>query len=435
VIDYNEIRELAKELKRPSSTLIALSFQNDPFYVAKVRLRSAEWFKELWDRHGFGPGTHVRRIHYVLVSTPGAKDRRGDPYENTDDNYQLLTEACRDARYLELIPASHIVDRRLDEPAIHLFEPSTGAFCDVEHSEPDFTMVEMPELPELSLYNAGISQRYHVEIWCEKSTVNDILLPLAQRYHCNVLSGAGEISLTHCQSLIDRAVASGRPVRMLYVSDFDPGGMSMPVAVARKVEFLIRRDHPDLDVQVRPIVLTHDQCVEYALPRTPLKDSERRAAIFEARFGEGATELDALEALHPGEFARIIEEEIRRYYDDTLEERRKETVDEICEELTAIEEKVKDGHREGIDDLESDWADILRRIEDWRERAEPLWLAISEELDARKPDPDDYDWPEPEEGDEDPDPMFDSTREYVEQIDRYKEHQDKPTTGKPKKVA
>jgi hypothetical protein len=41
-------------------------------------------------------------------------------------------------------------------------------------------------------------------------------------------------------------------------------------------------------------------------------------------------------------------------------------------------------------------------------------------------------WPEPAEADEDPDPLFDSRRDYVEQIDRYKEFQDRPTEGKRK---
>ena len=60
---------------------------------------------------------------------------------------------------------------------------------------------------------------------------------------------------------------------------------------------------------------TRKQCIEYKLPRTPLKETERRAARFQERFGEGATELDALEALHPGELRRIIETEIARYHD------------------------------------------------------------------------------------------------------------------------
>jgi hypothetical protein len=40
------------------------------------------------------------------------------------------------------------------------------------------------------------------------------------------------------------------------------------------------------------------------------------------------------------------------------------------------------------------------------------------------------DWPEPDEGHEDPDPPFDSTRDYIEQIDRFKHHQGKPTARK-----
>jgi hypothetical protein len=39
-------------------------------------------------------------------------------------------------------------------------------------------------------------------------------------------------------------------------------------------------------------------------------------------------------------------------------------------------------------------------------------------------------WPEPRDADEDYDPLFDSTRDYVEQINRYKEHQDKPIARK-----
>jgi hypothetical protein len=45
----------------------------------------------------------------------------------------------------------------------------------------------------------------------------------------------------------------------------------------------------------------------------------------------------------------------------------------------------------------------------------------------RAPDFDAIEWPEPAEADEYDDPLFDSTRDYVEQCDRFKQHQDKPT--------
>jgi hypothetical protein len=67
--------------------------------------------------------------------------------------------------------------------------------------------------------------------------------------------------------------------------------------------------------------LTADQCKQYHLPRTPIKDSERRAGVFEARHGAGATELDALEALHPGELRKIVIEAVDHYYDSDLQER------------------------------------------------------------------------------------------------------------------
>jgi hypothetical protein len=52
--------------------------------------------------------------------------------------------------------------------------------------------------------------------------------------------------------------------------------------------------------------------------------------------------------------------------------------------------------------------------------------AIAEELDANAPDG--IEEVEPFEGDEDDDPLYDSTRDYVEQVDRFKQHQGKSTT-------
>ncbi len=41
------LHALAKELRRPVSTLYVLTPQNDPFHVIPSRLRDAEWFAEL----------------------------------------------------------------------------------------------------------------------------------------------------------------------------------------------------------------------------------------------------------------------------------------------------------------------------------------------------------------------------------------------------
>src|SRR5262249_36324910 len=148
--------------------------------------------------------------------------------------------------------------------------------------------------------------RFHVEIWVEKSTMGDILNPIAQAHSANLMTGVGELSLTRCFQLIERAKASSVPVRILYLSDFDPGGRSMPLAVARKIEFMVHQMGLGLDIELRSIALTQQQCDEYRLPRIKIKDTEKRRKKFEKKYGEGAVELDALEALHPGELARIV---------------------------------------------------------------------------------------------------------------------------------
>jgi hypothetical protein len=64
-------------------------------------------------------------------------------------------------------------------------------------------------------------------------------------------------------------------------------------------------------------------------------------------------------------------------------------------------------------------------VSDLQDQAQPLIETMRQELEAEAPDVDSYDWPEPEDADEDDDPLYDSSRGYLEQLDRYHEHQGK----------
>jgi hypothetical protein len=454
---YDSIVALGQELSRPLGTLLALSDVNDPFFADRAgRLQAAEWFAELWNRFGFGSGTHVRRIHYILVSRAEpiiCPD--GTAYQNTTDCWKKLINASRDARYLRLVAVEDFDDRRNDAVIEHLIACEQDASLTVEAPIEladclSWQVSPLREPPDFSFEPAIVGQRYHVELWCEKSTMNDdVLVPLARQYGLNVVTAAGEISVTHCHQLIERAKTIGRPVRIFYSSDFDPAGMSMPVACARKIEFFIRRDDLDLDIQVRPIALTDEQCRQYRLPRTPIKQTERRAERFEERFGEGATELDALEALHPGELRRLLEQEIARYYDDDLDDRVDQAADYVRGELREIRDDILERHAEElaelqerhktiVDAINADLAEIAERYQaafaEIINRHNRLQDGIAGELEAEAPDLNDLvDWPEPDDGNEDDDPLFDSTRDYLEQIDRFKFHQGKPTERKSRK--
>ena len=61
---------------------------------------------------------------------------------------------------------------------------------------------------------------------------------------------------------------------------------------------------------------------------------------------------------------------------------------------------------------------------DFIEQAEPVIAALNSELEEAAPDAEDFDWPEADEADEsDDDPLYDSARDYLGQIARYKAHQ------------
>jgi hypothetical protein len=203
----------------------------------------------------------------------------------------------------------------------------------------------------------------------------------------------------------------------------------MPVSVARKLEFYIGKFNFDVDVTLNPLVLTEEQCQHYRLPRTPIKESERRRGKFEEKFGAGATELDALEALHPGEMGKLLEQELDRYLDTTLDERINSARWEFNNQLRKISEEVAESYQEEIDELTSEFEAVLKAkqslekaAEAWEESAADLWETMAEEMRERKPDLPEVPTARPA-NEPDGAVLFDSKRDYLNQIDGYREWQ------------
>ena len=432
MLDHPRLKQLAREISRPIKQLIALAEGNDPFLADRPgRQGNAEWFASLWDQFEFPEGTHLRRIHYRLVSQPAPFRRPdGSPYENTEKDWSLLVNSSRDARYLNLVDADTFVDRRNPDPMVFFARSHFGAASVSTGAGDIYLPREIEDFPDLPAYGLtfGCDQEFMVEVWIEKSGENDWLVPLCRRRNANLVAGIGEESEVQCRALVNRAYASGKATRILYMSDFDPAGRSMPVATARKVEFLLRQKGLDLDVVVQPIMLTPEQCEHYDLPRTPIKDGERRKDTFESKFGIGATELDALESVHPGEAARIVEAEIDRYFDPTLESRTWDARRLAHGRLREIEDDIHDRH--ATDDLEEEYAEIVGQLSDWEGRANEVWSEMARELVDRKPDISDIEEPRPRPTQE-PEGfvLFDSKRDYLTQLDAYHEWQRRDGTA------
>ena len=162
---YHRLKLLSKKHRRPVETLCALAAINDPFYIGPARAAAAEWFAKLWDEENLDGVQHLRRIHYLLVSTDQTTVH-GKPYENTVGCWSALVNAARDARYLALVqPIGSLIGRTrsrgsISRKATMRWSKWTSAF------DLDLPGELIP--PTLDLNLPTIPQRYAIEIWIEK---------------------------------------------------------------------------------------------------------------------------------------------------------------------------------------------------------------------------------------------------------------------------
>jgi hypothetical protein len=432
-INYEQIKQLARQTGQRVTDLIPLAPQNDPFYTGTPNdWALAEWFTALWQAFRYTNKVHIRRVHYQIVSqNPPVVMPNGLPYENTEGCWNLLNLASKAARYLQLVDPEAFVDRRNPEAVVYASrrtpEPEVWATSRLWGSQ-----LRLPDFPDLPAYRVSgyePAQAFHLELWCEKSTMNDVLAPLCQHYGMNLQTGLGELSITATLALVHRLQEVGKSARIFYVSDFDPAGQSMPVSVSRKVEYFVRTLGLAVDVRVFPVILSAEQVHAYQLPRTPIKETERRRGGFEDRYGEGAVELDALEALYPGELQRVLEGCIEYYYDTTLAARTQDMQARLERDLALIWQQVTNRFSGDIEALRAVHAQLElefgAHMATYGEQVQALWQAMRSELDLSVPNLDAYPLPAPIFSDELGEGLYDSARDYLEQIEAYKLFQGK----------
>ncbi len=428
---YSAMKDLKKqEGITKINDLLVLAPQNDPFYMGQpAQLNNARWFAEVWHNLGFDDGDthHIRRVHYRIVSQPVAIVMPGgESYQNTKECYAFLNSASKQARYLigEISP-SNFVDRR-NSPAVINDEDETEVPMPMvvnRHFGSLPIEISMPGFAKVSDFNdnlyGSIADPYMVEVWCEKSTMNDIIIPLSQELSFNYVYGLGELSLTLVDELVDRVIEREKPTRIFYISDFDPAGLAMPVSISRKIEFLATDKY--IDVKLFPLMLTEQQCIDYALPRTPIKESDLRKRRFENNYGAGATELDALEALHPGVFGDMLREAVMNYRsssytDKVMKERRK--YDELIENAN---ESVYEKYADEIEESKVEWRAIQELADAWKAEYETLYSDIDNEIDGIELE--EFTLPDLPTFSDHTAPLFSTDRDYIEQLSVYKKYQ------------
>jgi hypothetical protein len=390
--------------------LTVLSAQNDPFRVdTPARHRDGEWLAITARDLGLGNRKiHLRGLHYMVI---GRAKPDGSEYRNADTDWQWLQEhAAKAARWLGYIPFDQITDQRNAEPEIREFsQPDPWAYLTVGID------VDLPGaddiMPDLAVQDFRGVQPYRVVLVGEKSSLADVLGPIARGHDADLYLPTGEMSDTMAYRIARTAAEDGRPLAVLYFADCDPAGWQMPISVGRKLQ-AFRELAGGFDFELHRVALTPDQVREYGLPSTPLKDTEKRGDKWRLETGVEQTEIDALASLRPELLRQIARDAIAPFYDYELGQRVSRARDEWIRESMEIIERDTDG-------------EMLSRI---RAEAEQKLAEMREQIaglnDQLRIDAGDFDLPPiaiPEaeaNGNEPPDPLLTSRWPFAEQCKR-----------------
>jgi hypothetical protein len=261
------IKQLATKTGKRAKDMLVLTQVNDPFYIgSKAQHTAAEWARRLYWIMKRPKKVHIRRLHYFALTQPQHIKPNGQVYKNTSSDWKFLCDACKFARYLQILPYDIFIDRwSIAKPV------AAGGYVGFDSSEQWDKLVD--QIVE-GLYRRQMGlilnklMPCHIEIWVEKSSAADLI---------------------------------------------------GPVSVARKIEFLTRqyRLNRRIDIKLRPLMLNRQQCKQFRLPGIPMPDNPGRKFKFTRYNGRITTELHALEVTRPGYIRQVVEDELNKHLDSS----------------------------------------------------------------------------------------------------------------------
>jgi hypothetical protein len=328
---------------------------------------------------------HLRGLHYLLVMAPGGVLKLdGTKYQNTPKDWEWLHEkAAKAARWLGYVPFERIVDERNEPPRIYDVVDEEGNVVRLRTARLDSgSGIWVPTTDDLLpgfTFEGGskVQQPYRIVMIGEKTSLAEVLEPIARQKASELLLPTGDITDTMIVDMARRADADGRPLVPLYFSDFDPSGHHMPTCLARKLQAIRDLQFPDLRIAgLYQVALTADQCNEYDLPESVLKEegqaSKSRKERWIDRWGREQTEIDALVALRPDALRDITDAALRPFFDDTLERRQRELDRAYEDALTDWLDRYRSnasGDYLAIDEARDDVVAAIRRLDEVQETA------------------------------------------------------------------
>jgi hypothetical protein len=317
------LEEARNDLKCTRNTLTVLSPQVDPYRLdTPAGHRDGAWLAEQLELAvGSSRRIHWRGLHYAILAAGCIHKPNGEIYRNNDEDWTWLAgSAGKAARWLGYVDFERIIDNRNADPVIHRkgrVTPETWVSIGLDVTIPDVDEIE----PYVGVTGFEGRQKYALTIFGEKTSLEDILLPIARKFEADLYLPAGEISDTLLYRMARDGAEDGRTMVVFVLADCDPAGYQMAVSIGRKLQALRDLHFNNLEFEIVPVALTVEQVREFDLPSTPLKETERRADRWRDAFGVEQTEIDALATLRPRVLEEIVTAAIAPFFDASLRTR------------------------------------------------------------------------------------------------------------------
>src|SRR5262249_46175104 len=137
---------------------------------------------------------HWRGLHYAIVAAGNIRKPSGEIYRNNDEDWNWLSSSAgKAARWLGYIGFDRIIDNRNSDPIIHRkakATPEVWVSIGLDVTIPDVRDIE----PFAGVSGFEGRQPYALTIFGEKTSLEDVLLPIARRFEADLYLPAGEIS-------------------------------------------------------------------------------------------------------------------------------------------------------------------------------------------------------------------------------------------------
>jgi hypothetical protein len=192
-------------------------------------------------------------------------------------------------------------------------------------------------------------QDVYCEVTVEKDALSTLVEKAAYMYCTRVTVTKGQISATFLEQMAERfenADNRGQELVLLHFGDLDPTGVQIPLSIQNGLS-----EHHYMDVDVRRVALTSEQCEAHELPESldAAKPNDPNIERWYDGYGDQApTELDAL---HPEALIELVKDALSDVYDmtdfgkqkekereekDLLDDLRDGVIEYLCDEQPEI---------------------------------------------------------------------------------------------------